>query len=215
MACAVTADTPLSPLVVAVVADSAPSGGGTLLRDDDRAIIESCRGGDSEAFGRLVERYQREVYRLCYRYVDNHEDASELAQDVFVKAYRALGRFRGDSSFSTWLYRIAVNTCLNHRASAAFRLRGGELPELIDQRPGPGEGLEREERARRVREAVSRLPRRQRETLILKIYHELSHEQVAEVLGSSVGTTKANLFHALGNLRRLLGAAGQSKEVRA
>src|SRR4051794_18543566 len=80
-------------------------------RADDREAILACQQGDRAAFDRLVERHQREIYRLCYRYVNNHEDASDLAQDAFLKAYRAIGRFRGDSAFSTWLYRIAVNTC--------------------------------------------------------------------------------------------------------
>src|SRR5215831_19947259 len=87
------------------------------VRDEDVADIEASRGGDREAFDRLVERYQRDVYRLCFRYVNNHPDASDLAQEVFLKAYKAIGRFRGESAFSTWLYRIAVNTCLNFRAT--------------------------------------------------------------------------------------------------
>ncbi len=87
--------------------------------DTDGALVRACQRGDREAFDRLVERYQRGIYRLCYRYVNHHEDASDLAQEAFLKAWRAIGRFRGDSSFATWLYRIAVNACLNHRALAA------------------------------------------------------------------------------------------------
>jgi RNA polymerase sigma-70 factor, ECF subfamily len=175
------------------------------LRDDDREAVEACLRGERSAFDRLVERYQRDVYRLCYRYVNNHHDASDLAQEVFLKAYRALGRFRGDSSFSTWLYRISVNTCLNFRA--ARRLPAAELPEHIaDERQGALDGLERDERSRQVRQAVTRLPDRQRATLILKIFHDLTHEEVAGILGTSVGTVKANLFHALANLRKLLAA---------
>jgi RNA polymerase sigma-70 factor (ECF subfamily) len=176
-------------------------------REDDREAILASQKGDREAFDRLVERHQREIYRLCYRYVNNHEDAADLAQDAFIKAYRAIGRFRGDSAFSTWLYRIAVNTCLNFRAA-----RRAVHEELSESLPDPGapvvQTLQDRERARRVREAVTRLPEKQRATLILKIYHDLTHEEVAGILGSSVGTVKANLFHALGNLRKMLGAAG-------
>src|SRR5262245_51805827 len=111
------------------------------LRDDDRVAVEACLRGERAASDRLVERYQRDIYRLCYRYVNNHHDASDLAQDAFLKAYRALGKFRGDSSFSTWLYRIAVNTCLNFRA--ARRLPADELSEqLPDRGPGALDGLE-------------------------------------------------------------------------
>ena len=179
---------------------SAPEGA------DDRDAILAAQNGDRSAFDRLVERHQRDIYRLCYRYVNNHEDASDLAQDSFLKAYRAIARFRGDSAFSTWLYRIAVNTCLNFRA--ARRMVQEELSEsLADPKAPVVQTMEEREQARRVREAVTRLPDRQRATLILKIYHELTHEEVAGILGSSVGTVKANLFHALGNLRKMLGPA--------
>jgi RNA polymerase sigma-70 factor (ECF subfamily) len=182
-----------------------PSGRST-SREDDRAAILAAQGGDREAFDLLVERHQRDVYRLCYRYLNNHEDANDMAQEAFLKAYRAIGKFRGDSSFTTWLYRIAVNTCLNFRASR--RPNAEELPEgLPDLGPGAGARLEQAEREKEVRAAVTRLPDRQRATLILKVYHELTHEEVAQVLGSSVGTVKANLFHALGNLRKMLGEA--------
>jgi RNA polymerase sigma-70 factor (ECF subfamily) len=174
-------------------------------REEDRLSIEACQRGEREAFDALVERYQRDVYRICYRYVNNHHDASDLAQDVFLKAYRAIGRFRGDSAFSTWLYRIAVNTCLNFRAS---RHRPSE--ELKDDVPDAGRRvdarMEDDELSQQVREAVSRLPEKQRATLILKVYNDMTHEEVAAILGSTVGTVKANLFHALGNLRKAMAA---------
>jgi RNA polymerase sigma-70 factor (ECF subfamily) len=170
--------------------------------------VEACQRGEREAFDLLVARHQRAVYRLCYRFVNNHEDANDLAQEVFLKAWRAIPRFRGDSSFSTWLYRIAVNACLNFRA--ARRPPALELPETLPD-PGPGaqSRVESSDEARRVRAAVGRLPERQRATLILKVYHELTHEEVAGILGSTVGTVKANLFHALANLRRLVGEGGE------
>lgn len=150
-----------------------------------------------------MERYQRDVYRLCYRYVNHHHDANDMAQEVFLKAYRAIRGFRGESAFSTWLYRIAVNTCLNFRSSR--KPEAEEVSDALpDRSPGAFAEVEREERSRLVRDAVKRLPEKQRATLILKVYHDLSHEEVARILGSSVGTVKANLFHALANLRRLL-----------
>jgi RNA polymerase sigma-70 factor (ECF subfamily) len=176
-----------------------------VARADERAWIAACQRGDQAAFDRLVERYQRDIYRLCLRYVNNHDDANDMAQDAFLRAYRAIGKFRGDSSFSTWLYRIAVNTCLNFRALR--RPPQHELPDTLADGGRPAvERLEHDERARRVREAVKTLPEKQRATVILKIYHDLSHEEVARTLGATVGTVKANLFHALANLRKRLGS---------
>jgi RNA polymerase sigma-70 factor (ECF subfamily) len=196
-----TIETLASPYLLA--AAGRPSERAVLTPEEEREAVAASQRGEREAFDLLVERYQRPVYRLCYRFVNNHEDANDLAQDVFLKAYKALGGFRGDSSFSTWLYRIAVNTCLNFRA--ARRPETDELPESRrDGAPSATERLEREDEAARVRAAVLRLPEKQRATLILKIYHDLTHEEVAAVLGSTVGTVKANLFHALGNLRRLM-----------
>ena len=193
-----------SPLALATVGGGVSESPSSLREDDREAVLASQRG-EREAFDRLVERYQRDVYRLCYRYVNNHHDANDMAQEVFLKAYRAIGRFRGDSAFSTWLYRIAVNTCLNFRSSR--KPPGEELSDALpDRAPGALAAVEGEQRARIVRDAVMRLPEKQRATLILKIYHDLTHEEVAGVLGSSVGTVKANLFHALGNLRKLLSA---------
>ena len=153
----------------------------------------------------IVERHRRTVYLLCYRFVGNHEDASDLSQDVFVRAYKGLQRFRGQSSLGTWIYRIGVNVCLN-RVSVKK-----PLTEPIDARPhldqrakDPAQELLKGERASQVRAAISHLPRKQRATVILRIYHELSHEEIAGILGSSVGAVKANFFHALGNLKRLL-----------
>jgi RNA polymerase sigma-70 factor (ECF subfamily) len=174
----------------------------------DLAAIQACQRGDREAFDLLVERYQRNVYRLCYRYVNNHHDASDMAQEVFLKAYRAIARFRGESAFSTWLYRIAVNTCLNFRQ--ARKPDSEELPEgIADPTRSAAERALEDERSRAVRQAVSRLPEKQRATLILKIYHDLTHEEVAEIVGSSVGTVKANLFHALANLKKIMASAGE------
>jgi RNA polymerase sigma-70 factor, ECF subfamily len=196
------------PLPLGLSAAAAPPGGAAAPREAEREAVEACRRGEREAFDRLVVRYQRDVYCLCYRYVNNHEDANDLAQEVFLKAWKAIGRFRGESALSTWLYRIAVNACLNFRA--ARRPATEELPEaLADPLPGQAARVESDDEARRVRAAVRRLPEKQRATLILKVYHELTHEEAAAILGSTVGTVKANLFHALGNLRRLMAEEGR------
>src|SRR6476646_7252230 len=174
----------------------------------EAALIEACLAGRSGAFDLVVERHRRSVYHLCCRFVGNHEDASDLSQEIFLRAYRGLRSFRGQSTLATWLYRIGVNVCLN-RVSAKTTL--GRLTEPIEEKQfvdvraeSPSERMLRGERAARVRAAIARLPRKQRATLILRTYHEMSHQEIADVLGSSVGAVKANFFHALGNLKKLL-----------
>jgi RNA polymerase sigma-70 factor, ECF subfamily len=172
---------------------------------DDGALVQACLSGRREAFDVVVERHRRQIYQLCYRFVGNHEDASDLAQDVFVRAYRALRGFKGQSALATWLYRIGVNVCLNRVSVKAPRLEPIDAVERVDAHTEPADvGLMREETARRVRGAIARLPPKQRATLILRAYHELPHEEIANILGSSVGAVKANFFHALANLKKLL-----------
>jgi RNA polymerase sigma-70 factor (ECF subfamily) len=176
----------------------------------EAALIEACLAGRSGAFDLVVERHRRSVYQLCRRFVGNHEDASDLSQDIFVRAYKGLRSFRGQSSLATWLYRIGVNVCLN-RVSAKAPLE--KMTEAIEDRQyvdtrneSASERLLKEERRARVRAAIAELPRKQRATLILRMYHEMSHQEIADVLGSSVGAVKANFFHALGNLKKQLGS---------
>lgn len=171
----------------------------------DAELVEACLAGRHDAFDTIVERHRRQVYQLCYRFVGNHEDASDLAQDVFVRAYRGLHRFKGHASLATWLYRISVNVSLN-RVSARRPITSPITEHrLISAADSPADLVLREERAEQVRAAIARLPKKQRATLILRMYHELPHDQIASVLGSSVGAVKANFFHALNNLKKLLG----------
>jgi len=174
--------------------------------DDDRTLVLATLDGNRGAFDELVRRHQRQVYQLCYRFSGNHEDASDLAQDVFVRAYKGLRSFRGHSAFSTWLYRIGVNVCLNRAAARGTpRAVAVERVEPADSRAERADAaLMRKERAVEVRAAIARLPRKQRAVLILRAYHDLPHDEIAEILGSSTGAVKANFFHALANLKKLL-----------
>jgi RNA polymerase sigma-70 factor (ECF subfamily) len=172
---------------------------------DDGTLVRQCLAGDTAAFDELVERHRRQVYQVCYRFVNNHEDASDLAQDAFLRAYRALHTFKGNSAFSTWLYRVAVNVCLNRVSEKRAATEPIDQREHEDVRGElPERGVLRQEQAVTVRAAIARLPKKQRATMILRMYHELPHEQIAAILGSSVGAVKANFFHALVNLKKLL-----------
>ena len=193
------------PTVVPMGSDAiAEPGGLEGLSEPD--LIAACVADRPQAFDLLVERHRRAVYQLCYRFVGNHEDASDLSQDVFLRAYRGLKSFRGQSSIGTWLYRIGVNVCLNRVAVKRPPSEPIDETRHVDTRTeSPSERVLRGERAERVRMAVAELPPRQRAALVLRVYQEMSHQEIADVLGSSVGAVKANVFHALQSLKRRLG----------
>lgn len=189
----------------------------TVTNPTDTELVDSCLEGRRESFDTLVERHQRHVYQLCYRFVGNHEDASDLAQDVFVRAYRGLGQFKGEASLGTWLYRIGVNVCLNKvgaktpRPEALDPLLAASDERIASHAESATEALLRGERALQVRAAIAKLPKKQRVTLILRVYHDLPHEEIAAILGSTVGAAKANFFHALNNLKKLMLEAGTDR----
>ena len=173
---------------------------------DDHALVAAALAGSHAAFDVLVTRHRRGVYQICYRFVNHHEDAADLTQDAFVRAWRGLASFRGQARFSTWLYRIAVNVSLNKVAARPPATEILDADLLEDRRePRPGEALLARERAAELRAAVAALPPRQRAALVLRTYHDLSHQEVADIVGTSVGAVKANVFHALANLRKRLG----------
>ncbi|HUE87708.1 MAG TPA: RNA polymerase sigma factor [Vicinamibacterales bacterium] len=173
---------------------------------DDSALVAASQAGDTAAFDEIVERHRRAIYQVCFRFVNNHEDASDLAQETFVRAWKGLGRFKGHAALSTWLYRVAVNVCLNHVSARRLHVEPLDSDRFIDPAADlPGTDLRRQERAQAVRRAIAGLPEKQRATLILRIYHEMSHQEIADVLGSSVGAVKTNFFHALANLKKILG----------
>jgi RNA polymerase sigma-70 factor (ECF subfamily) len=166
-----------------------------LARLEEREAIEACLGGDASAFDALVIRHQKAIQRVCYRFTGNTEDAADLTQEVFVKAYRSLSKFRGTSAFSTWLYRIAVNACLSFKAARKNRAEEwDEDYDIVAEGPSAEEALDSRMNAQTVHEALSNLP------------EERTHAEVAEILGSNVGTVKANLFFAIRNLRKHLAA---------
>jgi RNA polymerase sigma-70 factor (ECF subfamily) len=195
---------------VTVARDERVATGERLDDLSEAALVDLALSGRTDAFDVIVTRHRRPVYLLCYRFVGTHEDASDLAQDVFVRAFRGLRGFRGRSSLGTWLYRIAVNVSLNRVNAKSLVTEDLDVRQHVDVRSeSPAERLLKRERAAQVRAAISRLPRKQRATLILRMYHDLSHQEIAGILGSSVGAVKANFFHALNALRRQLGPRGR------
>lgn len=175
--------------------------------ESDESLVERFQlAGDEEAFRALVERHRRDVYRLAYRVSGNHEDAHDLSQESFVRVYRSLKSFRRDSAFRTWLYRIVMNLSLNHLKKRGREKTSplGESEELLRVEPSGLSLLLAGERSRHLKAAIDRLPPRQKQTLILKVFRELKYVEIASVMRCTVGTAKANFFHAVRALRREL-----------
>ena len=172
-------------------------------QDPDIDLIERYFAGQTQAFDEIMIRYERQIYRVCYRFVENREDAMDLAQDVFVKAFEHLATFRRESSLKTWLYRIAINHCLNHvkKYSQEFV----EVTEYTGSITSSVQAeLEHQEQRQRFRRLVKQLPPKQKAILELRINEDLSYEEIARISGRSISTIKDSVFFALEKLRKLV-----------
>lgn len=177
-----------------------------IVPQSDSEVIRRVLDGETAAYEVLVRRYQQTVFRLAQRMTRNAEDARDLAQEAFVQAYRSLAGFRGHASFSTWLYRIAMNLCLSH-LKATRREDPVEVDAgVADARDDSLTALLADERDRALAAAIEQLPPQQRATLTLRVHQGLSHREIAEVLDCAEGTAKANYFHAIRTLQRRLEA---------
>ena len=178
--------------------------------DADADLVERYLAGDMTAFDELMIRYERQIYRVCYRFVENREDAMDLAQDVFIKAFEHLATFRRESSLKTWLYRIAMNHCINHvkKHSQEFV----EVEETTSRVPASVHAqMEDREQRDQFRQLVKQLPPKQKAILELRINEQLSYEEIATISGRSVSTIKASVFFALEKLRKLVKDPGLKK----
>lgn len=170
----------------------------------DLERVERCLNGDPQAFDELVREYQRPIYRLCYRYSKNAEDAYDLAQEAFLKAYQGLPSFNRRSSFKTWLYRVAINHCINFIQRQRVRGEAVELDQAEDHTVHIHEVAERKEQMELLRGALEKLPPRQQSAIKLRIYQQLSYEEISKVLKCTVSTAKTNVFFGLANLRKVI-----------
>jgi RNA polymerase sigma-70 factor (ECF subfamily) len=170
-------------------------------------LLRRLKAGDERAFEELVSLYRERVYRVAWRILRDDEGAEDAAQEAFIKVFRHIGRFEGRSSLYTWIYRITVNIALNKLKRDRFRrmIPLGEIPRR-DCRVStdPERAVLSAEVAERIEEAVRSLPERQRAVFTLRFYEELSHREIADIVGCSEGTSKANYFHAIRKLRTLL-----------
>lgn len=173
----------------------------------DIELVQEVRNGRRQAFTELMRRYQERVYWVARRIVGSHDDADDIVQETFVKAYLALGEFRGDSSFFTWLYRIAVNLSLNalRKRQVLNYLHDSELlSRLLPSSDDPGKDLENSETESALQRAVAALPEKQKAVFVLRYFDEMTYEEIGRVLKTSVGGLKANYFHALRKVREYM-----------
>jgi len=195
-------------------------------QDLDRQLVERARSGDKRAFDLLVQKYHRRLMRLLSRMVRNQEEVEDIAQETFIKAYRALPQFRGDAAFYTWLYRIGVNTARNFLSS-----RGRALPTISDQAVNDDD--EPEERfvaqdistpesmllskqvAMAVNDAIDALPEELRTAITLREMEGMSYEEIAEMMACPIGTVRSRIFRAreaiAAKLRPILGTTGDTR----
>ncbi|HTX58445.1 MAG TPA: sigma-70 family RNA polymerase sigma factor [Verrucomicrobiae bacterium] len=172
----------------------------------DGDLVALSLRGNPDAFATLVQRYDRAVYHLAYRTLHDVEEARDVAQEAFFKAYRSLRTFKPGSKFSTWIFAIAYHACCD-RLSRRKRYSNEELPERADASPGPEAQAIALDEARRLRAAIDALPEKYRTVITLYHLQNKQYEEIAQVLDLPMGTVKTHLFRAKEHLRKLLAGA--------
>ena len=175
-------------------------------REVDQLLVERVQKGDKRAFDMLVLKYQHKIVSLVSRYVSDHAEALDVAQEAFIKAYRALKRFRGDSAFYTWLYRIAINTAKNHLVAQGRRPPQSDVDAVdaeqyqidsrLKDRASPEHELLREEIEQTIHDAIADLPEDLRVAITLREMEGMSYEEIATTMECPIGTVRSRIFRA-------------------
>jgi RNA polymerase sigma-70 factor (ECF subfamily) len=183
-----------------------------MIRTDEE-LVARATAGDLDSFNQLVARWERPIYALAYRTLGREEDARDVVQEAFLRAYRGLRGFKGQAKFSSWLYRITLNLCRDwirrdRRAPIVSTPEGVDPIDLADTQIEPGESVEdlvaRREMSRAVARAMAELPEEQRTAILLKEYHGLTFQEIADTLHCPLSTVKTRLYQGLSVLRRRL-----------
>lgn len=183
---------------------------------DEAQLIQLAQRGDRDAFGQLLSRYEKPVFHQALRMVSNQEDAADMTQEAFLKAWQGLPSFHGDSAFSTWLYRLTGNVCIDflrrekkRRGDASLDDEDRDLSgQLADPAPTPQRVLERDELRRAVQSGLKNLSDEHRQVLVLREINGLSYEEIGQVLDLSAGTVKSRLARARLSLAKFLRKTG-------
>jgi RNA polymerase sigma-70 factor, ECF subfamily len=177
----------------------------------DQHLIERVLGGETEAFGTLVHRWERHIYGLTLRMLGHSEDARDATQETFISAYTNLKSFRGDAKFSSWLYRIALNVChsrLRRRSRRPDASLEEQFEEVGFEPPSPGAGADErllgEQVSAQVRRALGAIPAEMRQVIVMKEYQDLKFHEIAEILDIPVSTVKTRMYTGLKELRKRL-----------
>ena len=185
---------------------------------EDAALIKAFQAGDERVFDELVLRYQDQIFNLCYRFFGDHQEANDSAQDIFLKVYRSLNKFRFESSFSTWIYRIAVNTSKNRIKSLEYRFKrqlrrfdhhesgnkDNSSIDIADDSRSPVVEIEKKERLLIIQKAINTLPEAKKTMVLLRDIEGLSYAEIAQITGFNLGTVKSKLARARSDLRKKL-----------
>jgi RNA polymerase sigma-70 factor, ECF subfamily len=184
----------------------------------DEELVARSIGGDNDSFNELILRWERPIYALAYRTIGREEDARDVCQETFLRAFRGLPGFRGQAKFSSWLYRIALNLCRDwvRREVRTPVVQAPEDVDLMDLavQAEPSESIEdlvaRQDVTRAVERAMALLPEEQRTAIVLKEYHGLTFQEIADLVGCPLSTVKTRLYQGLAVLRRELARAGST-----
>ncbi len=185
------------------------------MTSKDAELVQQCKLGDISAFEKLLDEYEGKIYNMAYRMLGDRQDAEDATQETFMKAYTSLDGFRGDSSFSTWLYRIAKNVCLDeirrrqrkpvyHLDEPVTTPTGQIQRQLPDESPAPDEVVVEHEKRRAIEEALGKLPPHHRTVIVLRDIQGLSYNEIAEILKVKLGTVKSRLYRARSSMSAVL-----------
>jgi RNA polymerase sigma-70 factor, ECF subfamily len=179
-----------------------------VMTNEEQILIQNVQRGEMAAFQELVEKYKQKVFYMALDMTGNHHDAEDLSQEVFMKVFTAIKDFRGEAKLSSWLYRIAMNTCIDKTRRKHLKLV--DIDEKVYEQATSGKNPEQllQDRATQdqIEQALQKLPPRQRSIFVMRHYNELMLREIAEALGISEGTVKAQLFRAIQRLQKELGA---------
>ncbi|MBL7129397.1 MAG: sigma-70 family RNA polymerase sigma factor [Ignavibacteria bacterium] len=188
------------------------------MQSDDNEIIENFKNGNQNAFNLLVLKYQKKIYWVIRKMVLDHDDADDITQEVFIKLYKSIDKFRGESQFYTYIYKIAVNLSLNHlnknKRNYAKKINlDSEAYKIKSKDKSSDEHFDDKNRTKILEDAISTLPDQQRAVFNLRFYDNLSYDEIARILNKSTGGMKANYFHAVKKIEVFLKSKKNFEEI--